>query len=76
MYRDAVEDPLDDHGMIQQQLDQLSTIGRCEYEKTCALIVSLFDESATQYQELVSQGQLNNAQLTVQEGEECKKKVL
>nr|KAF6350575.1 exportin 7 [Myotis myotis] len=32
--RDGLEDPLEDTGLVQQQLDQLSTIGRCEYEKT------------------------------------------
>ena len=26
--RDNMEDPLDDHGMVTQQLDQLSVIGR------------------------------------------------
>ena len=57
--------------MIQQQLDQLSTIGRCEYEKTCGLIVRLFDESATAYQELLSSGQTqsNSVPVTVQEGQ-------
>ena len=40
------EDPLEDLGQIQQQLDQLSTIGRCEYERTCTLLIQLFDENA------------------------------
>ena len=47
---------------------QLSAIGRCEYEKTCALLVQLFDESAQRYQELVSAGQQNNIQVAIQEG--------
>uniref|UniRef100_A0A8D3E9P0 Exportin 7 n=1 Tax=Scophthalmus maximus TaxID=52904 RepID=A0A8D3E9P0_SCOMX len=51
--RDGLEDPLDDAGLVQQQLDQLSTIGRCEYEKTCALLVQLFDQAAQSYQELL-----------------------
>ncbi|OBS73016.1 hypothetical protein A6R68_12398 [Neotoma lepida] len=51
--RDGLEDPLEDTGLVQQQLDQLSTIGRCEYEKTCALLVQLFDQSAQSYQELL-----------------------
>ncbi|CAD7680037.1 unnamed protein product [Nyctereutes procyonoides] len=38
--------PLEDTGLGQQQLDQLSTIERCEYEKTCTLLVQLFDQSA------------------------------
>ena len=66
--RDGADDPLDDLGMVQQQLDQLSTIGRCEYEKTCALIVRLFDESAGAYQELVVSGNSNAASIAVQEG--------
>ena len=48
--RNGLEDPFEDIGMVQQQLDQLSTIARCEYEKTCALIVQLFDQSAQTYQ--------------------------
>ena len=40
------EDPLEDLGQIQQQLDQISTIGRCEYERTCSLLIQLFDENA------------------------------
>ncbi|EHH64027.1 hypothetical protein EGM_17134, partial [Macaca fascicularis] len=42
--RDGLEDPLEDTGLVQQQLDQLSTIGRCEYEKTCALLVGTREE--------------------------------
>ena len=45
---------------------QLSTIGRCEYEKTCSLLVQLFDESAQRYGELLSSVQ--NIQVAVQEG--------
>ncbi|KAL3864345.1 hypothetical protein ACJMK2_006036 [Sinanodonta woodiana] len=65
--REGAEDPLDDHGMISQQLEQLSTIGRCEYEKTCALLVQLFDESAQGYQELVSSG-AQVGEIAIQEG--------
>lgn len=50
---DGLDDPLDDLGMVLQQLEQLSTIERCEYEKTCALIFQLFDQTATKYQDLV-----------------------
>ena len=39
--RDGLEDPLDDNGMVTQQLDQLSVIGRCEYGKTCQLLVQV-----------------------------------
>ncbi|XP_070539906.1 exportin-7-like isoform X2 [Ptychodera flava] len=66
--RDGVEDPLDDQAMISQQLDQLSTIGRCEYEKTCALLIQLFDQSAQAYQKLVQTSPNNTAELAVQEG--------
>lgn len=48
---------------------QLSTIGRCEYEKTCTLLVQLFDEAAQRYQELLGQGQQNNINVAVQEGQ-------
>ncbi|XP_053407063.1 exportin-7-like [Mercenaria mercenaria] len=65
--RDGLEDPLEDHGVISQQLEQLSTIGRCEYDKTCALLVRLFDESAQRYQELISSG-TQGADMAVQEG--------
>ena len=49
---------------------QLSTIGRCEYEKTCALLVQLFDESAQSYQQLTSspQSNTNDMQIAIQEG--------
>lgn len=66
--RDGMEDPLDDAGLVQQQLDQLSTIGRCEYEKTCALLVQLFDQSAQSYQELL-QSNSSSMDAAVQEGE-------
>ena len=64
---DGLDDPLEDNALISQQLEQLSTIGRCEYDKTCALLVRLFDESAQRYQELVSSG-TQGAEVTVQEG--------
>ncbi|KAM9539422.1 exportin-7 isoform 1-T1 [Salvelinus alpinus] len=66
--RDGLEDPLDDAGLVQQQLDQLSTIGRCEYEKTCALLVQLFDQSAQTYQELLQSTNSSAIDITVQEG--------
>ncbi|XP_025093793.1 exportin-7-like isoform X2 [Pomacea canaliculata] len=65
--REGTEDPLDDHGLISQQLEQLSTIGRCEYEKTCALLVQLFDESAQRYQEMVATGS-QSMELAIEEG--------
>jgi len=68
LLRDGLEDPLDDAGLVQQQLDQLSTIGRCEYEKTCALLVQLFDQAAQSYQELLQATNASAADVTVQEG--------
>ncbi|KAJ8316811.1 hypothetical protein KUTeg_004715 [Tegillarca granosa] len=65
--KDGLEDPLDDTGMINQQLEQISTIGRCEYDKTCALLVQLFDEAASRFQELISSG-TSALEITVQEG--------
>uniref|UniRef100_A0A672SR48 Exportin-7-like n=1 Tax=Sinocyclocheilus grahami TaxID=75366 RepID=A0A672SR48_SINGR len=65
--RDGLEDPLDDAGLVQQQLDQLSTIGRCEYEKTCALLVQLFDQSAQSYQELLQSTNSSTMDIAVQE---------
>ncbi|XP_029649457.1 exportin-7 isoform X2 [Octopus sinensis] len=64
---EGLEDPLEDNGMVTQQLDQLSTIGRCEYEKTCALLVQLFDEAAQRYQELISSGG-QSVEVAVQQG--------
>nr|XP_048684954.1 exportin-7 isoform X3 [Caretta caretta] len=66
--RDGLEDPLDDTGLVQQQLDQLSTIGRCEYEKTCALLVQLFDQSAQTFQELLQSATASPMDIAVQEG--------
>ncbi|KAB0396264.1 hypothetical protein E2I00_018970, partial [Balaenoptera physalus] len=67
-HRDGLEDPLEDTGLVQQQLDQLSTIGRCEYEKTCALLVQLFDQSAQSYQELLQSASASPMDIAVQEG--------
>ncbi|KAJ8705655.1 hypothetical protein PYW08_012701 [Mythimna loreyi] len=47
--RDGLEDPLDDVGTVQQQLEQLSVVGRCEYGKTCQLLVAHFDRAAAAY---------------------------
>lgn len=47
---------------------QLSTFGRCEYEKTCQLLISLFDQAAQSYQELVQNTSASTTDLTIQEG--------
>ncbi|EDO48742.1 predicted protein, partial [Nematostella vectensis] len=66
--REGAEDPLDDTGTVQQQLEQLSTIGRCEYEKTCNLLISLFDQAAQRYQELRSNNGASTENVSIQEG--------
>lgn len=43
---------------------QLSTIGRCEYEKTCALLIQLFDQSAQDYQKTIP----SSPEMAIQEG--------
>ncbi|XP_045506236.1 exportin-7 [Colias croceus] len=65
LLREGLEDPLEDMGAIQQQLEQVAVIGRCEYSKTCQLLVAHFDRAAAAYtvetqppQLLVLQGQL------------------
>ncbi|XP_037091986.1 LOW QUALITY PROTEIN: exportin-7-like [Pollicipes pollicipes] len=65
--RDGLEDPLDDLGMVQQQLDQISTIARCEYKKTCRLLVSLFDETAQAYQQALNVS--NRLEIAIKEGQ-------
>lgn len=42
--RDGLEDPLDDLATVQQQLDQLSVIVRCEYDQTCNFLIRTFDQ--------------------------------
>ncbi|CAG9574874.1 unnamed protein product [Danaus chrysippus] len=63
---EGLEDPLEEVGTVQQQLEQVSVIGRCEYGKTCTLLVAHFDQAAAAYsvetdprQILVLQGQLS-----------------
>lgn len=66
----GVEDPLDDLGTVQQQLEQLSVIGRCEYEKTCEILVASFERTARTYQEILAQGLPPTApELRIQEGQ-------
>ncbi|NXA39768.1 RBP17 protein, partial [Eudromia elegans] len=66
--RDGLEDPLDDTATVFQQLEQLCTVSRCEYEKTCALLVQLFDQNAQNYQKLLQSSVRNPLEITVQEG--------
>uniref|UniRef100_A0A4X2JYI6 RAN binding protein 17 n=1 Tax=Vombatus ursinus TaxID=29139 RepID=A0A4X2JYI6_VOMUR len=66
--RDGLEDPLDDTATVFQQLEQLCTVSRCEYEKTCALLVQLFDQSAQNYQKLIQSSARRSIDIAVQEG--------
>ncbi|OQV16693.1 Exportin-7 [Hypsibius exemplaris] len=50
---DGMEDPIDDLGLLQQQLDQFAIIVRCEYEANCTFIVQLFERSARLYDDLL-----------------------
>lgn len=69
--REHLEDPLDDLGVVYHQLEQISVIGRCEYQKTCTLLVQLFDQAATTYQELMTQtaSPTQVIDITIQEGQ-------
>lgn len=69
--REHLEDPLDDLGVVHHQLEQISVIGRCEYQKTCTLLVQLFDQAATTYQELLAQTATPTQQIdiAIQEGQ-------
>eukprot|EP00794_Sanderia_malayensis_P005744 gene5744-6446_t len=66
--RDNLEDPLEDKSTLHQQLDQMSTIGRCEYSKTCSLLISLFDQTAQSYQALLQSNNAMSNDVALQEG--------
>ncbi|XP_074068530.1 ran-binding protein 17-like [Macrotis lagotis] len=66
--RDGLEDPLDDTSTIFQQLEQLCSVSRCEYEKTCAFLVQLFDQSAQNYQKLIQSSAGRLTDIAVEEG--------
>nr|XP_021527902.1 ran-binding protein 17 [Aotus nancymaae] len=66
--RDHLDDPLDDTTTVFQQLEQLCTVSRCEYEKTCALLVQLFDQNAQNYQKLLHSASGITVDITIQEG--------
>ncbi|XP_070074652.1 ran-binding protein 16 isoform X2 [Drosophila takahashii] len=65
--RDNLEDPLDDLCMVQQQLEQLSVIERCEYNKTCGLLVQHFDQKAREYENLLQTPNANPIDITIHE---------
>lgn len=67
--RDGMEDPLDDLAMVQQQLDQLSVIVRCEYDQTCAFVIRTFDQTASEYQELLNNPVNNSVEIAIHEAQ-------
>lgn len=67
-FREGLDDPLDDTATVFQQLEQLCTVSRCEYEKTCALLVQLFDQNAQNYQKLLQSSSRNTLAISIQEG--------
>ncbi|KAL6044359.1 hypothetical protein STEG23_008881 [Scotinomys teguina] len=67
--RDNLDDPLDDTATVFQQLEQLCTVSRCEYEKTCALLVRLFDQNAQNYQKLLHSASVLPVDMAIQEGQ-------
>ncbi|XP_038628382.1 ran-binding protein 17 isoform X2 [Tachyglossus aculeatus] len=66
--RDGLDDPLDDAASVFQQLEQLCTVSRCEYEKTCGILIQLFDQSAQNYQKSLQASNRNPLEIAVQEG--------
>ncbi|XP_036851120.1 ran-binding protein 17 isoform X1 [Manis javanica] len=66
--RDNLNDPLDDTATVFQQLEQLCTVSRCEYEKTYALLIQLFDQNAHNYQKLLHSASGITMEMAIQEG--------
>jgi len=48
-------------------MEQFSAISRCEYDKTCQLIIQLFDQHAQAYQQCIATN--NQLALTLEECE-------
>ncbi|CAF0766188.1 unnamed protein product [Didymodactylos carnosus] len=44
-----------DQAQLNQQLEQISTMSRIDYKKTCTLLCSIFDDLAQQYQLILQQ---------------------
>lgn len=69
--REGGDNPLDDTPTVGMQLDQISTIARCKYSKTCNLLLSLVEQTGASYQEALEQGsQGGDEQIRLREGEE------
>ena len=65
--QNGADDPLDDKSTLHQQLDQISTIARCDYPKSSALLIQVFDRAAQAYQEKLTSG--TPAELALHEGQ-------
>jgi hypothetical protein len=46
----------------------MSVIARCEYGKTCSLLVQLFNNAAQAYQEMISNMGTSKMDISIQEG--------
>uniref|UniRef100_A0A914V6U4 Importin N-terminal domain-containing protein n=2 Tax=Plectus sambesii TaxID=2011161 RepID=A0A914V6U4_9BILA len=53
---EGLDDPLDDSGSLIQQMEQVSVIGRCEYQRTCALLLQLFDGETAAFERALASG--------------------
>ena len=65
---EGVEDPIDDLGLLHQQLDQFAIIVRCEYESNCTVIVQLFERSARVYDDLLKKQGSAEKDILIEEG--------
>lgn len=66
---EGMDDPLDDETALGQQLDQLSIIAKCDYQNTCELLVTLFDTTASSYQQTLQTNPGNDNELRIREGQ-------
>jgi exportin-7 len=67
---EGIDDPFDEIGNVYQQLDQISVIGRCEYEKTCSTLANIFDETIQKYEKLFQSSTMlmsENKELNIKE---------
>ena len=55
---EGMDNPLDDQNSLIQQMDQISTISRCEYEETTKTLSDFFDQTSQLYGQAI-QGQLS-----------------
>ena len=65
---EGLEDPLDDLAMVQQQLDQLSVIVRCEYDQTCNFLIQTFDRVSFTLWNRGEFSELLNQRLSISDG--------